>query len=195
MERTVFIGDSVTDCDRLDYPPYGTGWVRDIVASERLAGETVNMGTSGHRLIDLAARWERDVIAQEPTRVSVAIGINDTWRRYDADDPTSLESFESGYRTLLRRTVEATSASLVLCEPFLLPVESAMRTWREDLDPKIDAVRRLATEFGAILVPFDEHLHALCRDMPMSALAEDGIHPTPLGHQRLAELWLQRVCG
>ena len=78
---TVFIGDSVTDCDRLDLPPYGNGYVRDIVATGRLAGDVVNVGTSGHRLVDLVARWDRDVIAHAPTRLSINIGINDTLAR------------------------------------------------------------------------------------------------------------------
>lgn len=193
--KTVFIGDSVTDCDRLTIPPHGNGWVREIAQSGRLQGDIVNVGTSGHRLVDLVARWERDVIAQVPTLVSVAIGINDTWRRYDDDDPTSVEDFEHDYRAVLQRTVDATGARLVLCEPFLLPVEPAMRAWREDLDPKIAVVHRLAREFDAALVPFDAHLNAEAGRTPMEHLAEDGIHPTPLGHRIMAGLWLERVFG
>lgn len=194
-ERTVFIGDSVTDCGRLELPPYGDGYVRDLVESGRLDGEVVNVGTSGHRLVDLVARWERDVIAHAPTRVSVAIGINDTWRRYDDDDPTTVEDFERRYRDVLTSTRAATGAHLVLCEPFLLPVEPVIRTWREDLDPKIDVVHRLAAEFGATLVPFDAAFSALAATTPMSQLAGDGIHPTPLGHRAMADLWLDCVLG
>ena len=192
-DRTVFIGDSVTDCGRLELPPHGDGYVREIAASGRLAGEVLNMGISGHRLVDLVARWERDVIELQPTRVSVAIGINDTWRRYDDNDATAAADFEANYRALLTRTVHATGAELVLCEPFLLPVAEEMEDWREDLDPKIDAVRRLAAEFGAKFVPFDETFTMLAEDTPMSELAADGIHPTALGHRRMAELWLDIV--
>lgn len=192
-ERTVFIGDSVTDCGRLELPPYGGGYVRDIVASGRLAGDVINVGTSGHRLVDLVARWDRDVLEAEPTRVSIAIGINDTWRRYDDNDPTSAEAFEDNYRAVLTRTRNATGAALVLCEPFLLPVEEAMHGWREDLDPKIEVVHRLAAEFGATLVPFDAHLAALALRTPKVELAGDGIHPTGAGHRAMADLWLQTV--
>lgn len=192
-QRTVFIGDSVTDCGRLELPPYGDGYVRDIAMSGRLDGDVINVGTSGHRLVDLVARWERDVIEARPTRVSIAIGINDTWRRYDDNDPTSAEAFEADYRTVLARTREATGAALVLCEPFLLPVEPHMEEWRADLDPKIAVVRRLADEFDALLVPFDVALHALARTMPMTDLAGDGIHPTALGHRVMADLWLDSV--
>ena len=194
-QRPVFIGDSVTDCGRMELPPYGDGYVRDIASSGRLAGEIVNVGTSGHRLVDLVERWERDVIDARPTRVSIAIGINDTWRRYDDNDATAVEDFEANYRAVLRRTIDATGAALVLCEPFLLPVAAEMADWRNDLDPKIDVVHRLAAEFGATLVAFDAAFTALAAGIPMTQLAEDGIHPTVLGHRAMADLWLDTVLG
>ena len=190
---TVFIGDSVTDCGRLNLPPFGDGYVRDIAQSGRLAGEIVNVGTSGHRLVDLQARWERDVIAHHPTRLSINIGINDTWRRYDDNDPTSVTAFELNYRDVLDRTLAAGSVQLVLCEPFLLHVQPEMATWREDLDPKIDVVHRLAKEYNATLVPFDQHFTALAATQPMDELAGDGIHPSVAGHLIMANLWLDSV--
>ena len=190
--RTIFIGDSVTDCNRLDNPPHGDGYVREIVALGSLDGDVINVGTSGHRLVDLVARWDRDVLANEPDLVSIAIGINDTWRRYDDNDATSVEDFEHNYRGVLERT-DAAGAMLVLCEPFLLPVDHEMQNWREDLDPKIEVVHRLASEFNAVLVPFDAHFRSLSVSTPMAELAADGIHPTPLGHRIMASLWMQSV--
>ena len=190
---TVFIGDSVTDCGRLELPPFGDGYVREIYNSSRISGEIINVGTSGHRLIDLQARWEKDVLAHNPTRVSIAIGINDTWRRYDDNDTTLVEDFETNYRDVLDRTRKACDPEFVFCEPFLLEVEKEMLTWREDLDPKIDVVHRLANEYSAVLVPFDQHLKALTVETPMKDLAGDGIHPTALGHIEMANLWLSKV--
>ncbi|MFM1786205.1 MAG: hypothetical protein RL228_155, partial [Actinomycetota bacterium] len=42
-QTTVFIGDSVTDCGRLNLPPYGDGYVRDIVNSGKLVDEVINV--------------------------------------------------------------------------------------------------------------------------------------------------------
>lgn len=190
---TVFIGDSVTDCGRLEVPPFGDGYVFNIANSTRLSGEIINVGTSGHRLVDLENRWNTDVLAHQPTLVSVAIGINDTWRRYDDNDPTSVEAFEDSYRRVLTATKAQGNPELVLCEPFLLAVRDEMNTWREDLDPKIAVVHKLATEFKAKLVPFDQRFNDLAKEMSMSELAEDGIHPSKLGHQIMADLWLQTV--
>jgi lysophospholipase L1-like esterase len=190
---TVFIGDSVTDCGRLIEPPFGDGYVFNIANSTRLSGEIINVGTSGHRLVDLENRWNTDVLAHHPTLVSVAIGINDTWRRYDDNDPTSVEAFEESYRRVLTATQAQGNPKLVICEPFLLAVRDEMNTWREDLDPKIAVVHKMAAEFNAKLVPFDQRFNDLAREMSMSELAEDGIHPSKLGHQIMADLWLRTV--
>ncbi len=189
----VFIGDSVTDCGRDIEPPYGDGYVREIARSRALTGEIINVGTSGHRLIDLENRWQADVLEHNPTLVSIAIGINDTWRRYDDNDITTTEDFRDRYHRLLSSTKAACNPQFVLCEPFLLAVKDEMNTWREDLDPKIAVVHEMAPAFNAILVPFDSHLNTLAKTTPMIELAEDGIHPTIFGHQELARFWISCV--
>lgn len=194
MEKVnVFIGDSVTDCGRDIEPPFGDGYVREIARSGELSGEIINVGTSGHRLIDLEKRWQVDVLEHKPTLVSVAIGINDTWRRYDDNDPTSLEDFRERYLRVLQTTKAAFNPQFVLCEPFLLAVRDEMNMWREDLDPKIEVVHEMAKEFDAVLVPFDKYLNKLALTIPMVEIAEDGIHPTVFAHAEMAKLWLKSL--
>ena len=189
----IFIGDSVTDCGRDIEPPYGDGYVREIARSGTLTGQIINVGTSGHRLIDLENRWLSDVVDHAPTMVSIAIGINDTWRRYDDNDPTSTEDFLLRYERVLKTTKSLCNPQFVLCEPFLLAVQPEMKNWREDLDPKIQVVHQLAREFNAVIVPFDQHLNQLALTLPMTEIAEDGIHPTVFGHQEMAKLWIDSV--
>jgi len=189
----LFIGDSVTDCGRENEPPYGDGYVREIALSRALKGQIINMGTSGHRLIDLEKRWQVDVLDHTPKLVSIAIGINDTWRRYDDNDETSAEDFCERYNRLLTQTQAACNPQFVLCEPFLLPVRDEMNTWREDLDPKIAIVHEMAAKFSAIVVPLDQHFTALSAIFSMEKIAEDGIHPTAFGHSEMSRLWLATV--
>lgn len=189
----VFIGDSVTDCGREIDTPYGDGYVREIANSGNLEGLIINVGTSGHRLIDLEKRWQVDVIDHKPTLISIAIGINDMWRRYDDNDPTSPKDFRERYHRLLTQTKEKLHPQFVLCEPFMLEIRDEMKSWREDLDPKIEIVHEMAKEFSAVLVPFDQHFTALSKSISMSDLAEDGIHPTIFGHQEMAKLWISTV--
>src|SRR5690606_40844920 len=112
-------------------------------------------GVSGNRCVDLQARRHYDVRVHAPAVLSIKIGINDTWRRYDSDDPTSVEQFESGYRDLVTQARDAGVGRIMLVEPFLLPVRPDQWDWREDLDPKIQAVRRIALDLGTDYVATD----------------------------------------
>ncbi|MEO3746397.1 SGNH/GDSL hydrolase family protein [Plantactinospora sp. B5E13] len=182
----LFVGDSVTDCGRRDDPAgLGDGYVREIADTLGGAASVVNRGISGDRSRDLRARWDRDVVAARPALVSVLVGINDTWRRYDSDDPTPVADFAANYRALLA-PLAAVRVTLVLVEPFLLPVSPEQVAWREDLEPKIAVVRDLAREYQAALVPADAALNAIGDP---AGLAPDGVHPGHRGHRALAELW------
>ena len=193
--RMVFAGDSVTDCGRRDGAGagLGEGYVRMLAESAPLAGTSViNRGIGGDRVEDLARRWTADVLAESPQAVSVMIGINDTWRRYDTGQQTDQGTFLARYRSILERL--APDTAVVLMEPFLLPVTPGQQAWRQDLDPKIAAVHRLAKELGAVLVRTDEILNArVAAGTPPGTLAHDGVHPTPLGHAAIADAWLDAV--
>lgn len=187
-------GDSITDAgrDRSDLTSLGSGYAALI--GEALPGRTViNTGIGGNRVVDLQARWDADVLAHSPSVLSIKIGINDTWRRYDSGDPTAVEDFEAGYRDLVTRAQAAGIERIMLVEPFLLPVTTEQWSWREDLDPKIQAVRRIAYDLGTDYVATDGPLAQRAAALGTggaAALAHDGVHPTPQGHRLLADLWL-----
>ncbi|MBI5161524.1 MAG: SGNH/GDSL hydrolase family protein [Micrococcales bacterium] len=193
----LFIGDSITDAGRRSSADgLGTGWVRMVADVLRVRGETrdiLNRGVGGDRVVDLAARWEADAVALAPSLLTVYIGINDSWRRYSQKDPTSVEDFESGYRALLRRATEDAHPELMLVEPFVVPVTGGQRRWAEDLDPKRNAVARLATEFGAAFVPLQGVLGAAAERDGAATIAADGVHPTPHGARLIAEAWLDAL--
>jgi len=193
----LFTGDSVTDSGRREDTrgQLGLGYVRAVAESlQAMAATIVNTGISGDRIGDLEQRWQADVLDHHADVVSILIGINDTWRRYDNNDETSVAQFEDGYCRLLDAVAQAGS-QLVLIEPFLLPVSEGQKAWRDDLDPKIEVVRKLAKGYNAILVPADVELTRQTAELGAEALAEDGVHPTELGYERLAELWLDTVVG
>ena len=69
-----------------------------------------------------------------------------------------------------------------------MPYPEDRKEWRVDLDPKIIAVRELAVEFGAILIPFDGlFAQASCKKEP-AFWAADGVHPSQAGHAFMAEI-------
>ncbi|GIG38047.1 SGNH/GDSL hydrolase family protein [Cellulomonas pakistanensis] len=195
--HVLLVGDSVTDCGRrADPEALGDGYVR-LLAEGPLSGcRVTNRGVGGDRAVDLAARWDADVLAERPDVLSVLVGINDTWRRYDRGRATPAEAFETTYRALLGSALAAGVRRLVLVEPFVLPVTAEQeRWWDEDLGAKVAAVHRLAAEHGAVLVPAGTHLAALAAAHGARALAADGVHPTAAGHRALADLWWAAAGG
>ncbi|HEY0947444.1 MAG TPA: SGNH/GDSL hydrolase family protein [Opitutaceae bacterium] len=196
-DTVLFYGDSITDCgrDRASLASLGDGYVK--LLADRLSRvfpgsrlRVLNQGVSGDRIYDLEARLDRDVLAHRPSVVTVLIGVNDTWRRYDSNLPSPLPDFRRSYRAVLTRLVDQLGARLVLMEPFLLPVPEGRRTWREDLDPKIAVVRELAAEFAADLIPLDTIFARAAEQAPASSWLPDGVHPSPNGHALVADAWL-----
>jgi len=196
----LFQGDSITDAgrNRNDSANLGSGYanlVTSLFTSKYPEKQAtfLNRGISGDRVIDLERRWEEDCLDLKPSLLSVYVGINDTWRRYDNNNPLSTEEYYTTYRRLLSRVKEQLNAKLVLVEPFVLPVNDSQKQWREDLDPKIQAVRELAGEFKAIYVPLDGLFAQAATQTGPAYWAPDGVHPSPAGAALIAEAWLQAV--
>jgi lysophospholipase L1-like esterase len=197
----LFQGDSITDCgwDRQDGNSLGNGYpARTAGLWENLfPGSTVrffNRGVSGNRVKDLLLRYEEDFRALQPDLVSILIGINDTWRRYDSNDPTSAEDFEKDYRTLLGKLrQDLPRTRIVIIEPFLLKTNPP-KDFREDLDPKIQAVRELAREFADVFIPLDGiFARYVVEGWKEADISPDGVHPSPAGHGIIALEWLKAL--
>lgn len=192
--RILFQGDSVTDCgrNRADmhdlgpgYPHYAAQLIREAMPGAAL--EFINKGVSGDRTGNLLNRWQADAIDLAPDLISILIGINDTWRAFDSNDPTPAEVYEDNYRRLLTDLKQHTKAKILMLEPFLMhttPSEKA--EFHPDLDLKIQAARRLAREFADAYVPLDGLFAAACVGVEPSHWAGDGIHPTADGAQFIA---------
>lgn len=196
----LFQGDSITDAGRnyADENDLGHGyamltaaWFSALHPDKNVT--FLNRGISGNRVKDLQDRWKADCLDLKPDWVSILIGVNDCWRRYDSNDPTSVEAFAAGYRDILQQIKDHLSARVILIEPFVLPVPEDRKQWREDLDPKIHAVRELAREFEALYIPMDGVFSRASTQQPPAYWAEDGVHPTMAGHALMAQEWLKTV--
>jgi lysophospholipase L1-like esterase len=194
----LFQGDSITDAGRSreNDAELGRGYANMVAAWFGMQCPAkhvrfLNRGIGGNRVKDLQGRWQQDCIDLKPDVVSILIGINDTWRRYDRNDPTSTEAYADGYRDILLRTCRETDAQIIILEPFVLPVPDDRIQWREDLDPKIQVARKLARECGAIYVPLDGLFAAACCRRAPAFWAADGVHPSQAGHALITKAWLE----
>jgi lysophospholipase L1-like esterase len=202
----LFQGDSITDClrDRTrswpnDPAALGAGYAGrvagDLLAAHAGAGwRCLNRGISGDRVVDLLGRWRRDALAFQPDLVSVLVGVNDTWHEHLTGNGIAVARYAELYRMLLQDTRAARpDCVLVLGEPFALPGGEFKDEWIPELRERGAAVRRLAAEFGAVFVPYQEMFDAARKKHPDAELAADGVHPSPLGHRLMAEAWREAV--
>ncbi|CAL9589793.1 SGNH/GDSL hydrolase family protein [Streptomyces sp. enrichment culture] len=202
----LFQGDSITDGDR-DRGPHthvnaalGHGYVYLVAAraAARAPGHRwrfTNRGVSGDKVSDLAARWQADTLDMDPDVLSVLIGVNDAWRVVDGEsDDLDADGFRTVYDALLTRTrLALPDTRLLLCEPFSLPggadadFDAALAA---QVQLRQKAVAELAAAHGAELVRLQPVFDEAARRAPATHWIFDGVHPTPAGHQLLADAWV-----
>jgi len=160
-----------------------------------------NRGISGNSLEDLASRWEEDALALHPDIISILVGTNDVdkYLRTHNDDKFDFEAWEKDYRLLLDRTLQTNPRTrFVLGAPFVAKVGKIGNADNYELRLKIInrcalIVEKIAADYNAIYLPYNEMFMQLASEAAPSYWIWDGIHPTPAGHQRMADLWLSKV--
>jgi len=204
--KLVMIGDSVTDCGRARpvgeglFGAIGTGYVSYVDAllasayPER-AIRVVNMGTSGHTVLDLQARWQTDVMDLRPDWLAIMIGINDVWRQFDLprqpECHVPLDTYAETLEALVVRT-QPVVAGLVLMTPFFIEPNPA-DAMRARMDAYGAAVHAIAAQCGLPCVDTQAAFDAVLNHIPSAAIAWDRVHPNHLGHMVLARAFLQAV--
>lgn len=199
--RILFQGDSVTDCQRVYEDPnnLGQGYVVFTVEAIKNAYpdmdiEFINRGISGNRTENLLARVESDLVDLQPDIVTILIGINDTWHKYMIDLETTVEYFHNNYETVLKRIKSETNAKIVIMEPFLL-YNMGKDNMRDDLNEKIDVVRKLAMQYADAFIPLDGmFIEANVNGTPNVELSPDGVHPDTAGKKLIANALAPVVC-
>lgn len=195
--KILFQGDSITDAGRdrsnphdlgNGYPKYAAQALREAYPDTDF--EFLDLGISGDQTLNLVNRLERDFIEIQPDMVSILIGINDTWHHAGDRSWIPNEVFEERYRTVLTALRQRTHASIMMLEPFLIPVEDKV-FFREDLDPKIQIIRRLAREFADVYLPTDGLLASAFIGKEPTDFAADGVHPTAEGAAFIGKLYAQ----
>lgn len=205
----MFQGDSITDAGRNrgrqnnanDQSALGTGYV--LFAAARLLAEhcdakpkIFNRGISGNKVYQLAERWDADCIALKPDVVSILVGVNDYWHTFKHGYEGTVEKYEGDYRILLEHTRrELPTATIVICEPFVLRCGEVDENWFPEFDRYRAAAKKISIQSGAIFVPFKIIFDEASKKAPPQYWAADGVHPTMAGAYLMAQAWLKAVLG
>lgn len=203
----LFQGDSITD----------TGWSREkggtpnnqaalgsgyawLAAASLLTDRSkdglkvYNRGISGHKVFQLAERWQRDCLDLKPNVLSILIGVNDIWHTLNGNYKGTVQIYENDYRALLERTRKALpQVKLVVCEPFVLKCGAVNDKWFPEFDAYRAAASRVAKDAGAVFVPFQSMFDTAIQFAPAEHWAKDGVHPSSAGAALMAHTWLKCV--
>jgi lysophospholipase L1-like esterase len=198
----VFQGDSITDGGRDRSIPapnvaaaLGTGYPL-LVASQVLKARPqrgltfYNRGVGGDKVPELAARWQADTISLRPDIVSVLVGVNDFWHKRLRGYAGTPGEYQDGLTALLetaRRALPRTR--LIVLEPFVLRTGVVDAGWFPEFDVRRAAAARAAEMAGAAFVPLQAVFNELAARTTPSYWAGDGVHPTPAGHEVIADRW------
>ncbi len=222
-KRVLFIGDSITDGgwgrsggsskpsaerNQTDWNHlYGHSYMMLCAAryQSRYPAEDVqffNRGISGNTLAQMADRWDEDAVDIWPDIVTVLIGTNDVTAQRSAHPGQPFDTAAWGrlYRSLLdRMRASNPDVRFVLCTPFTdgratNEEEADVTSRRYMINQCAAEVKRIAAEYDAVCLPFNELFDRLKTQEPRPKYwIWDGIHPTPAGHERMAEMWLKAL--
>ncbi len=212
----LFQGDSITDTGRArgttetplianDSAALGSGYAAKtatmlLTQHSELNLNIHNRGISGNRITNMRDRWQEDCLDLKPNILSILIGVNDTWHGVANGVPeqgVSLDAFGHILQELIATTRNTLpNIELVICEPFTTEAGAVLElNFHPDIDDRREIVRSIAKEHADVFVPFQDLFDNLCKQAPPAHWASDGVHPTDVGHAKMAEFWMQCVCG
>ncbi|MDE5719541.1 MAG: lipase [Paramuribaculum sp.] len=213
----LFIGDSITDgnwgggrgvaSDKRSHDDFnhifGHGYMEMTAGyfMSEYAGAGLqfhNRGISGHRLSDMAARWQEDVIALRPDVVSILAGTNDVHHHLRQPDRVefSVERFRQQLDSLICLTADSLpGVQIAICTPFTAKAgrigQDASYPERERMIKELAAaVREIAARHDLTVIPFDSLITELTAVGAPEYWVWDGIHPTTAAHYRMSRLWI-----
>lgn len=196
--KIVFFGDSITESGRnhMDENDLGVGYVKIAAGKLRLLYPDtrfcfVNRGNGGERTAELAARVEKDVVAEKPDYVVLEVGINDVWCRFSRGEEVTPEAFRANYEKLTD-AILSTGAKLYLIQPYALKMGDKQR-FRPFLNRFNDIIREIAREKNLTLIPVDEIFTGVTQDIDPAQFSTDGVHPTHRGCRYIADLLIKEL--
>ena len=202
-DRIVFLGDSIT-AGGGGKSGYIT-LVKNTLDKEcpDLGIEVFNAGISGHKVPNLQARLDRDVIAKKPTIVFIYIGINDVWHwrkqpNGEMAGGTPKDRFEEGLKDLIAR-IKAAGARVILCTPSTIGEKPDGTNERDAMLDEYSAIsRKVAAETGMQLNDLRKAFIAYEKEnnkegKRQGILTGDGVHLNPAGNKFVAGQMLQAL--
>jgi len=203
----LFQGDSITDAGRKkdnkdanSTSALGSGYALLATAAllKQEAGKDLkifNRGISGNKVYQLAERWDADCLDIKPTVLSILIGVNDFWHKFNGAYAGTTEKYITDFKALLDRTKEKLpNVQLIIGEPFAVNnVKAVTDKWYPEFDEYRAAAKDIAESYGAVFIPYQSIFDKAQKTAPGAYWTGDGVHPSLAGCELMAQAWLDAV--
>jgi acyl-CoA thioesterase-1 len=195
------LGDSLSDgLWSRDPSGIGSAWPGAGVRLAQEAGNAIsliNRATGGARSLEILQVLRGDPELARGRIVAVLAGANDLWRRWvpwQDHEPIDPDDYARNLRRIAALAREHGAVGLAYLTPCLLHADPD-HPWNQELLEYRQAVVRVAGQEDALLVPTGEEFEAAVRAHPEIKWTYDGVHPRPVGHERLALTWGHHALG
>jgi len=194
-ETIVFLGDSITQ-QGAGPKGYVTLFREAIEKSRPDSGiKVIGAGIGGHKVPNLEARLDKDVLAHKPNVVVIYIGINDVWHS-ERGQGTEIGAYEAGLRSLVKRCNDA-GARVILSTPSVIDEKTdGTNSLDKMLDEYSDVSRKVAMETGSTLLDLRAAFMTYLKEYNTAneakgILTGDGVHLNDAGNRFVAVRMLE----
>lgn len=208
MKTILFQGDSITDASRVkeNGAHLGIGYASKAAGKIGLEFpgdfEFLNRGISGNRVVDLYARIKSDIINLKPDYMSIMIGVNDVWHEINMQNGVDADKFEIIYDMLISDVIKALpDIKIMIIEPYVLPESATVgeledgrdkyEVFRSEVLKRAEVSKRIADKYNLVFLPLQQKLDELTKIQPAVYWVYDGVHPSNIGHEFIANEWVK----
>ena len=189
MKRIVVaMGDSTTAGtpgwkSRIEAPPAGAGDETSQYAwwlmQDEPDWEVLNQGVNGERSDQIRARFERDVIDHRPSAVVIIAGVNDVYQGREAGHV--IEQLDAMFS-------RAAAAKITVVAGTIVPYNTATADQNRRMREINDWIRKRAADDPNVAFADTRAAVAATTDPDLLFESPDGLHPSPAGYRRMAEV-------
>ncbi len=207
VTKILFQGDSITDAGRIrnEEKPnmsLGFGYANMVTARVTSTRDDVffyNRAIGGDRIGDTYCRWIEDMANIDFNIISLLSGVNDTGFGLRMGRGSDMERFEFIYDRMLYEVKQThPDCEILLIQPFLFKMKDGNTNdifndwdiWHEQITKRGEIVKKLSDKYNTRYLPMFDLFKEAQKTFPAEHWSCDGIHPTPAGHQLIADNWL-----
>ncbi len=207
MKKILFQGDSITDAGRWREDPDSLGTGYPLIVAAKLGYEHpgeykfINRGISGNKSVDVAARKKEDIFDIAPDVMSLMVGVNDVWHGIDYNWWATCDDLVKSLDEIILCAKEANpDVRIMLLEPYIMKEyateSSAERpdkweTFVREVSERQRLTREAAERHSVVFVPLQALFDGATKGPGVKPFSEDGVHPTPAGHELIARAWIE----